>query len=199
MTLKRGELHVWRVRLREQPRLEPTAGESARAARFVTAPLRRRYLRSHSALRDILGSLTSSRVDFALHEHGKPYLPGVPALRFNLAHSGEMALVAVALDVEVGVDVEHLRPLPGFAAVADRFFPPGYPPPRSARQFFQYWTRLEAILKAQGVGLYGAGAVIEGDWMVREIHAGSRNYVAAVATSDQSLEVQIHDYGAEEE
>jgi hypothetical protein len=56
---------------------------------------------------------------------------------------------------------------------------------------------LEAILKAQGIGLYGAGAVIEGDWMVREIDPGSRNYVAAVATSGRSLALQLHDYGAE--
>ena len=199
MRVKAGELHVWRVRLRVPAKLDPTVGESARASRFVTPVLRRRYLRSHAALRDILGSLTRARLEFALHEKGKPYLPGAPELRFNLAHSGEMALVAVSLGVEVGVDVEHLRPMPGFAAVADRFFPPGYPPPRSERQFFQHWTRLEAILKAQGVGLYGAGAVIEGDWMVREIDTGSRGYVAAVATSDRSLAVQIHNYGAEEE
>jgi 4'-phosphopantetheinyl transferase len=173
-------------------------GESARAAKFVTPVLQRRYLRSHAALRDILGRLTDARLEFALHEHGKPYLPGAPELHFNLAHSGEMALVAVALGSDVGVDVEHLRPLPGFAAIADRYFPPGYPPPKNGRQFFLYWTRLEAILKAQGVGLYGAGEVIEGDWMVREIDAGSRNYVAAVATSDRSLTLQIHDYGADE-
>ena len=195
--LNAGELHVWRVRLRERPKLAPEAGESAIAAKFATPALRRRYLRSHAALRDILGRLTTARLEFALHEHGKPYLPMAPEVRFNLAHSGEMALVAVALNVDVGVDVEHLRPLTDFAAIAGRYFPPGYPPPNSARQFFRYWTRLEAILKAQGIGLYGAGAVIEGDWMVREIDPGSRNYVAAVATSGRSLALQLHDYGAE--
>ena len=105
MRVKAGELHVWRVRLRVPAKLDPTVGESARASRFVTPVLRRRYLRSHAALRDILGSLTRARLEFALHEKGKPYLPGAPELRFNLAHSGEMALVAVSLGVEVGVAV----------------------------------------------------------------------------------------------
>ena len=39
-----------------------------------------------------------------------------------------MALVAVARDVEVGVDIERVRPLPEYAAIAQRFFPPGYRP-----------------------------------------------------------------------
>jgi hypothetical protein len=83
-------------------------------------------------------------------------------------------------------------------AIADRYFPPGYPVPGSPRQFFRYWTRLEAVLKAQGVGLYGSGVVSEDEWFVREIDPGSRNYLAAVAAHDPSLELQIHDYGADE-
>ena len=39
-----------------------------------------------------------------------------------------MALVAVAREIEVGVDIERVRPLPEYAAIAERFFPPGYRP-----------------------------------------------------------------------
>ena len=108
-----GEVHVWRVRLNRRSVLPPTPEETERAARFATPALGRRYLNAHAALRAILGSVTTAPLEFALHEKGKPYLAPAPEIRFNLSHSREMALVAVALEVEVGVDIERVRPLPG--------------------------------------------------------------------------------------
>ena len=103
--MKTGEIHVWRIQLDKVTTPPPTTGESARASRFVTPTLRRRYLRAHGALRDILRRYTSARLDFALLEKGKPYLPNVPELQFNLSHSKQMALVAVAQGMPVGVAV----------------------------------------------------------------------------------------------
>jgi 4'-phosphopantetheinyl transferase len=105
-----------------------------------------------------------------------------------------MALIAVALEVEVGVDVERLRPLPEYAAIAERFFPPSERPVLDERDFFRRWTRIEAALKARGVGLYGAGAELEGPWTVREIDAGP-GYAAAVAAAGEGLTVVVHDFG----
>src|SRR5947209_19706822 len=106
---------VWRVRLDDVTVPSPIAGELARAARIRSPQGAERYLKSHAALRDILSRYTTARLDFALREHGKPYLPLAPEVRFNLSHSHEMALVAVAIDREVGVDIEKLRPMPRFA------------------------------------------------------------------------------------
>src|SRR5205823_3663422 len=92
------EVHVWRIALDHARVPPPTAGESARAARFRTGELAQRYLKSHGALRDILARYTSVPLEFALHEKGKPYLPLAPEVRFNLSHSHEMALVAVSLE-----------------------------------------------------------------------------------------------------
>ena len=135
--LNPGEVHVWRVRLNRGKASPPTAGEAARAARLLTPTLRRRYLRAHAALRDILGSVTAAPLEFAVHEKGKPYLALQPEIRFNLAHSREMALVAVARDVEVGVDIERVRPLPEYAAIAERYFPEGFTAPTGVRGFFR--------------------------------------------------------------
>ena len=192
--LNPGEVHIWRVRLNRGEASPPTAAEAAHAARLATPPLRRRYLRAHAALRDILGSVTAAPLDFALQEKGKPYLASAPGIRFNLAHSREVALVAVTLDVEVGVDVERVRPLGEYAAIAQRYFPEGYTVPTSVREFFRHWTRFEALLKAHGAGLYGAGATPPGVWSVTEIDAGPR-FTAALAVEGPLPVVIMHEYG----
>ena len=110
----------------------PTAEEMERAARFATPVLRRRYLRAHAALRAILGSVTDCPLEFALHEKGKPYLASAPEVRFNLAHSHEMALVAVTRDVEVGVDIEQIRQTAGIRGDRAALLSPR--PPRAFRR-----------------------------------------------------------------
>ena len=106
-----ANVDVWIVPLDAEGNwLPPTPAETGNAARLVSGPLRRRYLRSHAALRAILGAYTSTPLDFAMAEHGKPYLLACPDLRFNLSHSHDMALVAVTRGIEIGVDVERFRP-----------------------------------------------------------------------------------------
>ena len=191
--LNPGEIHIWRVRLNRGEAAFPTAEEAARAARFATPALRRRYLRAHAALRAILAGFTDAPLEFARREKGKPYLVSAPEVRFNLAHSREMALVAVTREVEVGVDIERVRPLPEYAAIAQRYFPEGSTAPASARDFFRHWTRFEALLKAHGAGLYGAGATPAGVWTVSELDAGAR-FTAAVAVEGPPLGIILHEF-----
>jgi 4'-phosphopantetheinyl transferase len=100
----------------------------------------------------------------AVDPRGKPWL-AMPdrrraSLHFNLAHSGELALVAVAEGCEVGVDVERLRPVRHCDEIAERYFSTGErdavgaaePALRSAA-FLRCWTAKEAVLKAIGTGL----------------------------------------------
>jgi 4'-phosphopantetheinyl transferase len=82
--------------------------------------------------------------------------------RFNLSHSREIALIAVALGREIGVDVEFIRMDFDWAEIAETFFSPRELnvlrslPPRSQREaFFDCWARKEAYLKATGEGLSG--------------------------------------------
>ena len=198
--LNRGEALVWRVNLDHlatDALPDASPAEEARAARFANHTLRERYLRSHRALRAILSGLTDAPLVFAVREKGKPYLPAAPELRFNLSHSDAMALVAAALDVEVGVDIERVRTLPQSEAIAERFFPPSEAAALAesgggGNEFFRRWTRIEAMLKARGDGLYGAGAEIGGEWTVEEIEAGV-GYAAAVAAVRSGMRVTVTD------
>jgi 4'-phosphopantetheinyl transferase len=50
---------------------------------------------------------------FGYRDKGKPYLatpPGAP-LRFDVSHSGDLALLAFARDRELGVELEQRRAL----------------------------------------------------------------------------------------
>jgi 4'-phosphopantetheinyl transferase len=82
------------------------------------------------------------------------------ALQFNMSHSQELALCAVATRREVGIDLEYLRPLPEAEQLAKRFFSraehvliQALPVEEQAQVFFRLWTAKEAYLKATGKGL----------------------------------------------
>lgn len=90
-------------------------------------------------------------------EYGKPYFKELPALRFNLSHSGNRALCAVA-ESDIGCDVELVKEYK--EVIAKRFFHPSEiehladtPPNRIAREFYRLWTLKESYLKCTGIGL----------------------------------------------
>ncbi|HSD54401.1 MAG TPA: 4'-phosphopantetheinyl transferase superfamily protein [Burkholderiales bacterium] len=170
--LKSDEVHVWRVDVGERAAIGAGAlvtlseAERARAARFHFEADRRRFVAAHVALRGILASYLGaqpSSLVFGEGSHGKPFVAAPEhgrSLRFSLSHSGEVALVAVSLGREVGVDVERVRPREDLAGFVARYFSPLE---RQAlqrllsvdrlRAFFETWTLKEAYLKACGEGL----------------------------------------------
>jgi 4'-phosphopantetheinyl transferase len=170
--LAADEVRVWQIELEATGDPLPalpnilSEDERARAARFHFDRDRRRFCMARVGLRRILGAylgVAPEAVRFGYSSHGKPHLdPAIhgEALRFNLSHSGELALVALAYRREVGVDVEVIRPLPDREAIAERFFSPGevrqlraLPDEQREEAFFACWTRKEALIKAHGGGL----------------------------------------------
>ena len=81
--------------------------------------------------------------------------------QFNLTHAHEYALICVALDRPVGIDIEYMpRRLDDAGALVRRFFSEAeqatyFSLPRMLRRhaFFNGWTRKEAYIKARGEGL----------------------------------------------
>ena len=156
--LSHGEAHVWRIRLAPCPVDLLSEDERARALRFHFPLHRHRFVAARSALRRILAAyldLPPAELRFHYSPHGKPYLEH-HWLRFNLAHSEDLALCAVARAREIGVDIERIRPRPTQERIPERFFSPSEAaqlralPPEA---FFHYWTAKEAYLKARGEGL----------------------------------------------
>jgi len=136
------------------------------AARLGDDDLRRRYIVARTMMLDTLGSCADPperRLVLARGPHGKPYIAGPSALRhlrFNLADSGPMAVVAISAGREVGIDIERIRPDIDIAGPAGMCFTERelaalaqIPRADRAAAFFCCWTGKEALLKAQGTGL----------------------------------------------
>lgn len=173
-----------------------TDAERERASRFHRRDDGDRYLAAHGALRLLLASyLTCDPLGlrFAVNENGKPFLDG-ERVQFNLSHSGDLALIAVAWSRQVGVDVEQVRPMSDLESVAARVCTPvelatlaGLAQSERERAFFAMWTRKEALAKATGEGI---GAIVrdarhavgEGKdrWTVTEV-GDLAGYAASVA------------------
>jgi 4'-phosphopantetheinyl transferase len=176
-TLPSGTLHLWRVGLADPASLAEqlyallSDDERARADRFRFTDDRRCFVISHGVLRVVLGCYTRrdpTSLRFDLGPHGKPALRDGHGLHFNLTHSGDLALIALSPDREVGVDVEQWRIVPDYDSIAARFFSPaeqemlrGLPPPARARAFLIGWTRKEAVMKALGLGVAQSPESIE--------------------------------------
>ena len=161
--LEASAIHVWRIPIAGS--VDPHAldrPELERAARFHRDEDRLRFIASHAGVRAILGSylgVEGTTLRFEISSHGKPRLANGGAMRFNLAHSGQLALLAVACDREVGVDVErhslveHLSLARGYFSPAEVAAIAAASPASVEVAFFRCWSRKEAFIKACGLGL----------------------------------------------
>ncbi len=166
------QVHVWRVPLNQNPAgiaelkevLSPD--ELARAERFHFEKHRNQFIESRSALRLLLSqylNISPKELTFSFGAHGKPALANElsnGALRFNLSRRDGLALIAVARNREIGVDVELVRAdLPVFEIAAVSFSESELATLRSLPEnlqtagFYNCWTRKEAYIKARGEGL----------------------------------------------
>jgi 4'-phosphopantetheinyl transferase len=108
-------------------------------------------------------NIEPSQLQFCYSPHGKPALADADTtgmLQFNLSHSGEIALYAVACERQIGIDIERLRPFSELEQIAKRFFSNreyeelrALSPSQQHDAFFRYWTLKEAYVKATGQGL----------------------------------------------
>ena len=84
--------------------------------------------------------------------HGRPRLPGT-GLEASISHSGDVVVVAVTPAGPVGVDVEQVAGTDHTDLVSTVCTGSEQRHLRTAADFYSYWTRKEAVLKATGEGL----------------------------------------------
>jgi len=224
-SLRTGVVHVWRCALdQEDNRLERLRrtlepDELERASRFHFEKHRRHFIVARGFLRSVVARYLETQPEalrFVYGAYGKPGLASEHGLRFNLSHSNEVALLAVTLDAELGVDVEHIRADFASEDIARRFFSRAevetfnaLPKEEQVAAFFRCWTRKEAYIKAIGKGLSQAldafdvtlapGAAPEltraedddvSRWLLRDIHVGE-GYAGALVVERPVAEVRL--------
>ncbi|HUT36206.1 MAG TPA: 4'-phosphopantetheinyl transferase superfamily protein [Planctomycetota bacterium] len=146
------------------PLLDPE--ERRRWGRLRLSADRHQYLAAHALLRVAL----SRYADVAPQEWrlrpgaaGKPEIAGpaaAPPLRFSLSHTRGLAACIVALERDVGVDVEAMGSGAEVAEAAEQFLAPAeraacdaLPPGARRERLYEYWTLKEAYVKGCGRGL----------------------------------------------
>ncbi|MFZ0136380.1 MAG: 4'-phosphopantetheinyl transferase superfamily protein [Candidatus Sulfotelmatobacter sp.] len=234
LSLSEDEVQLWRVDLgavgADESRWQRVLSddEAARAARFHFARDRQRYVAARALLRTILASYLETdagSLRFSYSKKEKPSLGSAHAgsdIRFNVTHSGGVALLAFTRRREIGVDVEQVRRDFDASAIARRYFSTqeqnqlaDIPPEEKVEAFFRCWTRKEAYIKATGDGLslplsqfdvslasLDKNALLAtrpdgseaGNWLLQEVPAGT-GYVAAVCVRGRDW--KLNDWSSE--
>jgi 4'-phosphopantetheinyl transferase len=166
------EGHIWRVSLNQDRRtilvlstlLAPD--ERLRAERYMRPIDRDRFIIARGVLRRILSvylDIAPKELQFIYNEYGKPSLSinqNCSNLNFNLSHSDELALYAIACGRNVGIDIEYVREDFASLEIAEQFFSKDevkslkeMPADRRTEAFFHCWSRKESYIKAIGMGV----------------------------------------------
>jgi 4'-phosphopantetheinyl transferase len=200
--------------------------EKERKQRFLVAEARRQHLIARALVRTTLSRYADVPPNawiFTPNRYGRPEIAGpagVPPLRFNLSHTKGLVACIVALDREVGIDVENIGRPGSYVDLAHRYFSTSeaahvasLPVDGQQEAFFDYWTLKEAYIKARGMGLalpLGEFAFHVGDattiefsgsieddpksWQFERWRIGSRHKMAIAARrAEEALKIVIRE------
>ncbi len=166
--LNPSQIDIWHIALDPSVSFEHQLNwlnteELARFQRFYFPQHRRRFARARLAVKMILARYLHcppSHICLQYQTHGKPELSHPSHITFNLSHSQDIALLAVGQQHTLGIDVEQFS-LRSFHGIATQFFSPNEqtylqhsPPTLVPLRFFSIWSRKEALIKANGLGIH---------------------------------------------
>lgn len=119
--------------------------------------------------------------DIQYTQYNRPYLN--EAIDFNISHSGNGVVCAIGRDCRVGIDIEEVKPIDiqDFKKqFTEQELSLMYNSEDTYQEFYKWWTKKEAIIKADGQGLGiplkkinfqdpGRAEVKGQSWHIREI------------------------------
>ncbi|WP_053226173.1 4'-phosphopantetheinyl transferase family protein [Solirubrobacter soli] len=194
-------VEVWQAGLAQPPELVGcleamlSDAERTRAERLSSAP---RWIVARAALRIVLASHLAEHpadVELDTGPHGKPEIPG-SRLRFNLSHSGDLALIALTRDAELGVDVERTSRR---STAVERTLTDGERSSLNGHDrhigLLRIWCRKEAMAKAGGGGLGWAPETFDtsapGSFSLSDLRLQD-GYVGAVAVLGPPADIALY-------
>jgi len=164
-----NELALWHGKVNAEDAHYPAywrvldADEQARAGKLNNPLLHKRYVEIHGRLRILLAEILNQppeKIRIKKAEHGKPYLADYPELAFNLSHTADRVMIAIAWDCQLGVDIESCKPRHNLLGLVEKCFAEEeadywiqLPESEKNQAFYRFWTRKEAFVKATGRGI----------------------------------------------
>jgi len=97
---------------------------------------------------------TNCQINYTKYK--KPYFNNNP-IRFNISHSGRIVICSITTWGNIGIDIEKMKPIDinDFRKQMTMFEWNTISNSENVRSaFYDYWTRKEAVIKANGKGLY---------------------------------------------
>lgn len=224
------QVHVWNLSLKDTPSeteelyqslLSEDELERAQKLRFKED--RHRFITARGNLRLLLSKYLNKKprqLWIRYGRHGKPYLSeesNPKRINFNLSHSQDTVLYAFTKSREVGIDIEHQRPVSRSDKIIERFFSEeeiayynSAEMESKHERFFKLWCAREAYSKAIGSGVYlprdkidisfVSGKSIQkslGDNIIPEVSIyeleAERGYTAYLAVSGKEPEIITRD------
>jgi 4'-phosphopantetheinyl transferase len=211
-------VHVWTARMDVDAhemeemlaRLSPI--ERMRAGAMPEERASRQYVISRAMQRQLLAGYVGGNpadIRFGIVAMGKPTLahPNDIGLKFNTTHSGDLVIIAVAADRDVGVDVERVRPVERALKVSKRCYSldehemlSALPQHELDRAFLSIWVKREGTAKARGDSVWrGLASWKNGeienspsrlDWNVQYLNLGDEFVGVVVAQGEWRIEMK---------
>jgi 4'-phosphopantetheinyl transferase len=160
------EVHLWRIGLdlsgsglhHLEKLLSPE--EELRANKFFRVQDRLRFVLGRGGAKELLSFYSNkvpSELMLEIGPKGKPFVQASDKLYFNISHSGNWVLIAIGKK-ELGIDLEKMTG----EAIRDSLLRECFHRDElklisesedPVMEFFKFWTRKEAFLKAAGNGM----------------------------------------------
>lgn len=170
MKIKKNECHIWTIKLdlicNQKFYSMLSKKEKSIADKFYFKKDRNAYIISHFAMKNILSNYLSiplNKIEYKYTKYKKPFLDkriNKKNINFNLSHSKDLAILGVALNYDIGIDIEKINKKIKYKEVARNFFSR-----KEIEQlektslskkrdfFFNCWTKKESYLKFLGNGI----------------------------------------------
>lgn len=215
--LNSSQTHVWYADIKTCRMFDLKSplsiDEFERAARYRFEVDSTRFVTARGLLREVLSYYLHIKAHDFLFEYdlkGKPALKGESAdgIQFNVSHSGDKVVIALARGKRVGVDIEQVDNTIAILELARQYFSSREvsnleesPDEEKVKMFYRIWTRKEALLKATGAGLGGLSRDLclvhggdvcldETQWEVMDLYFEQR-YAAALAVEGAICDLSL--------
>lgn len=206
-----NQIEIWQADLNEYMFLKFNSyfyvlskEEKENANSFKMDYHRKCYILSHVILRLLLSKYTGvspELIEIHKNKYGKPFIKS-HKLKFNISHSKAKLAIAIAV-CEIGIDIEYVNPNFDIHEILDITLSENeklnikkLEPSLQKKQFYLYWTKKEALLKAMGTGINvslnkleisnytinnnNISTYKEKEWIINPFNSFDKNYIGHV-------------------